>query len=89
METCCPTRLPWLDGHKTAPPVGESLRLAAGRAYRIRAGGRVRCVVGNVWVTQEGDVRDIVLSGGEEFTPAARGKVIVQALGDHAVVRLL
>lgn len=50
-------------------------------------GTAVRCHEGNLWVTQEGDPRDRVLSAGEQFVPRCRGKVVVQSFAG-AVVEL-
>ena len=47
---------------------------------------RVRCLSGAAWVTQAGESRDVVLRREEELVTAPRGKVVVQALSDAAVV---
>ena len=52
----------------------QTLSLRDGAGVRIEA----RC--GVVWVTQDHDVRDIVLRAGESFTLDAPGQAIVQAL---------
>ena len=90
METCCPTpaRLPWHDG-RHASGAGTTTRLDAGRAYPVRAAARIRCLAGDVWITQEGNPRDIVLARGGEFVPARRGKIVVQALSDDAAIRVV
>ncbi len=59
----------------------QTLSLRDGAGVRIEA----RC--GAVWVTQDHDVRDIVLRAGESFTLDARGQAIVQAL-EPARIRL-
>jgi hypothetical protein len=46
----------------------------------------VHCLSGQLWITQAGDGRDIILLAGESFTPAAKGRVVVQALSDARVV---
>jgi len=43
------------------------------------AGTVIRCCSGSLWVTQEGDSRDHLLSGGEEFLIETPGAVVVQA----------
>jgi hypothetical protein len=45
----------------------------------------IRCVSGNLWITQTGDARDTVLHAGEMFTPAIKGRVVVQALTDARI----
>ena len=47
----------------------------------------VRCVAGAVWITQEGNADDMVLSAGERLDIHGDGKLIVQALAD-AVIRI-
>jgi hypothetical protein len=42
-------------------------------------GVEVRCVSGMVWVTVEGDVEDRVLSAGDSFVSARRGRVAMMA----------
>jgi hypothetical protein len=45
-------------------------RLTPGRSLKVRdaAGCTIQCCAGMVWITQEGDARDIYLSAGECFT---------------------
>ena len=51
-----------------------------------RAGDRIECVSGIVWVTQDGDLRDIVLNAGESFRLDRSGRVLVSGLADAGVV---
>jgi hypothetical protein len=86
MDTYWPSTapLPWRDVGTTA----KMLRLRAGQLHAIAAPGGliVRCAAGDVWVTQEGNPGDIVLSGGEQFQPHPRGKVVLQAVTDATVM---
>jgi len=43
---------------------------------------RIRCVTGLLWVTQEGDIRDIILKPGDEFTITRRGVALISSLRD-------
>ena len=43
------------------------------------AGVRIDAHAGTLWVTQDHDRRDVVLSPGESFTLDGRGQAIVQA----------
>lgn len=54
------------DGVLAIEPEGRSLRLL--------------CDHGQVWVTQAGDSRDVILSPGVAFTSTGTGKIVVQAL---------
>ncbi len=53
---------------------------------RDRDGDRVECLDGSVWITQDGDPRDIVLDAGEAFTLDRRGTTLVYALANARVV---
>ena len=48
---------------------------------------RVECHTGSVWITQDRDVRDIVLEPGEHFTPVPGRHAIAYAL-DSATLAL-
>jgi hypothetical protein len=47
----------------------------------------VRCLTGKIWITQEGDSRDHVLSTGQSFTSTRAGKIVVQAM-DESTIRV-
>jgi hypothetical protein len=49
-------------------------------------GMSMRCLAGSLWVTQDGDPRDIVLTPGETFTLDRDGLAIVYATADAALV---
>lgn len=44
---------------------------------RDAAGCMVMCCAGTVWITQEGDARDIYLSAGESFTFDRPGTALI------------
>jgi hypothetical protein len=60
----------------------SSVRVKAGTAVEIT------CVAGVLWVTQEGDPRDLFLAPGESLRLAGRGLTIVTAL-EPSFVRLV
>ena len=64
-------------------PAGATARLAA------RPGDRLECLSGSLWVTQDGDPRDVVLGGGEAFDFDRDGPALVSALGSSGVARYL
>jgi len=64
--------------------------LARGRLHRIEDGrGRlVQCLGGRLWLTQEGERRDIVLEAGDEAPIEHDGLTILSALRDSRYVVL-
>lgn len=50
-----------------------------------RADLRIRCVRGELWITQAGSADDIVLLTGQTFAPAPKGRVVIQALSEARV----
>jgi hypothetical protein len=46
---------------------------------------RIRCLEGEVWITQTFDGRDTVVHAGETFRASALGKIVAQALVDSRV----
>jgi hypothetical protein len=65
-------------------------RLRRGAMLRIRDGeGRSIAVFGGlVWITQEGDPRDVFIAGGETFTIDRPGLVLVDAMDDTDLIVL-
>ena len=48
-------------------------------------GNEVVCLEGVVWITQEGDRRDVILSPGQSFVLDRKGVAIVYALKQAAI----
>ena len=67
-----------------------SIALHHGEAHRIDDGRglRVQCLTGTVWLTQDGDRRDIVLEAGDGASIERDGLSIVTALSDARFVLL-
>jgi uncharacterized protein (AIM24 family) len=63
------------------------ITLQPNRLLRLRDGRDVVVGVdaGTVWLTQDGDMRDIILRAGESFRVDRDGTVLLQALDDAAV----
>ena len=59
------------------------IRLTEPARMQVRngSGHRVCCIDGRVWITQEGDRRDVILKAGECFVLDRRGLAIIGALG--------
>jgi DUF2917 family protein len=49
-------------------------------AIRDGQGTRIDCHAGNLWITQECDVKDVVIAAGESFTVRNRGLTLLTAL---------
>ena len=45
----------------------------------------IECVSGELWVTQAGDGRDVVLHAGQVHLPNRRGRVVVQGMSASRV----
>ena len=43
---------------------------------------RITCLSGVVWITQPGDLEDIVLSTGEAFTITQKGTILIEGLAE-------
>jgi len=48
---------------------------------REARGGRVQCIDGAVWITEEGNPNDVVLQHGDAHALADEGRTVVQAMG--------
>ncbi len=67
-----------------------SVALLKNELHLIRDGqGRqVQCLTGRLWITQEGDPRDIVLDAGEGYTIEQSGLTVVCALREATLLVL-
>jgi Protein of unknown function (DUF2917) len=63
------------------------ITLARGSVHRIEngKGSEVFCLEGALWITQEGDPRDIALVAGRSFELDRKGVAVVYALRDAAI----
>jgi hypothetical protein len=48
-------------------------------------GTEIVCLRGEIWLTQDGDLRDVVLSAGDRFTLDSNGVALVSALRASSV----
>ena len=70
--------------------IAGSIPLHSGQPLRLLNGygRRITVLEGNVWVTQDGDPRDVVLRAGDDFRFDRPATAILSALdGDARVVR--
>jgi hypothetical protein len=70
------------EGLKMHQIVRHALHLGQGNLLRIEDGGGLLVSVtqGQVWLTEEGDSRDVVLESGQSFRLQHRGLSLVYAL---------
>ncbi|MDB5841031.1 MAG: hypothetical protein JWQ23_2983 [Herminiimonas sp.] len=68
-------------------PRGKPLRLKDGQVVRLRhaQGMTIKSVTGSLWITQNGDPRDIVLETGESFVVDRSGVVLLSPIVDAEV----
>jgi hypothetical protein len=60
----------------------SSLARGSIRHLAARPGRRVVVLRGSIWITRDGDPRDIVLEGGESFDFDGRGDALLSAFDD-------
>lgn len=49
--------------------------------FEGRPGTRVRVLYGSMWLTEEGDLRDVIAHCGEEVTLSSDGRSVIEGLG--------
>lgn len=57
-----------------------ALERLGGLSLKDAAGAAITCLTGRLWITQEGDRRDFVLSAGESLRIARGGLTLVSAV---------
>lgn len=64
-----------------------TIDIQRGRLFRVHegAGSTVTARAGAVWITQQGDPRDVVLRPGESFRLARPGLALIEAISDASI----
>ena len=67
-----------------------STPLRKGEALHLHhaLGQRIEALDGRLWITMDGDLRDIVIDAGESFTVDRSTKVLLSAMSDARLVVL-
>jgi len=63
-------------------PAPQAVNLQRRQTFRLQArkGQHIECQTGQLWITQDGDPRDVILSAHESFTLDRTGDALVSAL---------
>lgn len=72
----------------SAGPSSQLLHKNATLDVRNPMGVTVECIYGSLWLTHDGDCKDIILEAGQRYSSATRGRLLVHAL-EPAQVRLV
>ena len=66
----------------------KPVRLSARTVHCIEGGKglQITAIDGTVWITQAGDPRDVILTRGHSFILDRKGRAVVYALKDAAIV---
>jgi hypothetical protein len=88
---------PWFDRARTpaatrrpvAPTASSSQALHKNATLAVRdpLGVTVECIQGSLWLTHDGDCKDIILEAGQRYDSEMRARLLVHAL-EAAQVRL-
>ena len=81
----------WLD-RRLAPPrqsTTADISLSYGEFHAVKSfrGGRIECTDGTVWLTHDGDCKDVVLEAGQSHLADRDSRLVIYALSS-SVVRL-
>jgi hypothetical protein len=77
-------RMPTLSATLDLNPAGSALHLQHDQHIHVHdaAGWSVKALRGTLWITQDGDVRDVVLEAGQEFILDRNGLALLTSLGE-------
>ena len=71
----------------TRKPTATDISLAHGGLHAVTRfrGGRIECTEGAVWLTHDGDCRDVVLAAGQSHMVDRDSRLVIYALSSSAV----
>ena len=72
--------------HLTPSPQAAHLRRRQTFNLRAKKGQRIEVRSGQIWLTQDGDPRDVILGANQCFTLDRSGHALVSALDDSTIV---
>ncbi len=67
---------------KSVPVTVQSIGKQATLRHANLLGARIECLEGSVWITFDGDCRDVVLHAGQDLLVDRQTPVLIQALSD-------
>ncbi len=82
----------WGHIHSTAGNSEElEINLFPGELLNVsmRIGGEIICQAGQLWITQEGDSRDYVLTAGDRFQVGSYGLTLIESLPESKRVGVM
>jgi hypothetical protein len=80
----------WFDLHlarAASRPAASSVWLAHHQIHAVASfqGGLIECTEGSVWLTHDGDCRDVLLQAGQSHVADRGGRLIIYAMATSAV----
>lgn len=70
------------------PPGSLTLKHAQIQSLRHAKGIIIHCQTGVLWLSEEGDARDIVLHAGQRYCLQTEGLIVLEAIGTEASLRI-
>jgi hypothetical protein len=69
----------------STPCIQRRLRGGESARYGDASGRVLCCLAGSLWITHDGDPKDVIVEAGESYHVARRELMIVHALRDSAI----
>lgn len=79
----------WLKARfaRALPPAASVVSLASGQSHSVTRfqGGMIECMEGCVWLTHDGDCRDVLLEAGQSHVADRESRLLIHAMRSAAV----